>query len=64
MGDFSSNPALSWYLKKDLSEEILRFIDFDVIFCSFRLANQDLMKVAEIPGGAVSPKVLSRKEKN
>jgi len=60
MGDFSRSPVLTWYLKKDLREEIFRFIDFEVIFWSLRLASQERINEAEISETAVSPKVVSR----
>jgi hypothetical protein len=60
MGDFLSKPVRSWYLKKDFNEEILRLIDFEVIFCSFKLASQDRIKAVLTDGSGVSPKLEYR----
>src|ERR1700676_4230971 len=64
MGDFSRKPVRKWYLKKDFKEEIFRFIDFDVIFCSFKLASQERIKGVDTAARVVSPNVESRKLKN
>jgi len=60
MGDFLSVPVRNRYLKKDFKLDIFRLIDFEVIFCSFKLASQDLIKAVLIDGSAVSPKLDSR----
>jgi hypothetical protein len=60
MGDFLSEPVRNWYLKKDFKEDIFRFIDFEVIFCSFRLASQERINEVVTSGRGVSPKLESR----
>ena len=60
IGDFWSLPVLNWNLKNDFREEIFRFIDLEVIFCSFRLASQERMKGAVMAAREVSPNVDSR----
>ena len=58
MGDFSSRPVRNWYLKNDFKEEIFRFMDFEVIFCSFKLASQERINGVEMAGSGVSPKLV------
>jgi hypothetical protein len=60
MGDFLSEPVRNWYLKNDFKEEIFRLIDFEEIFCSFKLASQDRIKAVLTDGRGVSPKLESR----
>jgi hypothetical protein len=60
MGDFLSLPVRSWYLKKDFKEDIFRLIDFEVIFCSFKLASHDRTNAVFTDGSGVSPKLESR----
>jgi hypothetical protein len=60
IGDFLSEPVRNWYLKKDFKEDIFRLIDFEEIFCSFKLASQDRIKAALTNGIGVSPKLESR----
>jgi hypothetical protein len=64
MGDFVSEPVLSWYLKKDFKEDIFRLIDFEVIFCSFKLVSQERINVEFTELSGVSPKLEFRKPKN
>jgi hypothetical protein len=64
MGDFANDPVRKWYLKNDFKEEILRFIDFELIFCSFKLASQERIKIVLIEGSGVSPNPDSRYLKN
>jgi hypothetical protein len=59
MGDFLSEPVRSWYLKKDFKEDILRLIDFELIFCSFKLASQDRINAVLTDWSGVSPKLES-----
>ena len=40
--------------------DIFRLIDFEVIFCSFKLASQDRIKAVLTDGRGVSPKLDSR----
>jgi hypothetical protein len=60
MGDFSSKPVRNWNLKKDFKDEIFRLIDFEVIFCSFKLASQERIKEVLMEGSGVSPKLDAR----
>jgi hypothetical protein len=60
MGDFLSEPVRNWYLKKDFKEDIFRFIDFEAIFCSFKLASQERTNEVDTNGSGVSPKLESR----
>ena len=62
--DQGSWPVRNWYLKKDLREEIFRLIDLEVIFCSFRLASQERIKLVEIDGRSATPNWASRYRKN
>ena len=64
IGDFSSLPVRNRYLKNDFRLEVFRFIDFEVIFCSLRLASQDRINELEMAGRLVSPKLFSIQLKN
>ena len=59
MGDFSKTPLRSRNLKKDLREEIFLLIDFDFIFCSFRLASQERIMEVVMAEIVDSPNVVS-----